>query len=299
MGKSPHSPMQSARLQLRDWSNVHADLAWIYEGAVDPKHRDAPCRPSYLGAWLILAGKAALTQDGRTVEARPGEWLVIRQATGHQRFSDDARILSIRFTAEWPDRRPFYDEGLSAVLAADHFPALAAAGRALLPIARQHLSSNPMLLRDRAMSFAEFVTLRQGFWAWMLELQKALSAIGVEPTRTLLKDERIVKALHELDRLPFSARLREAELAKIVGLQVGHFVRTFRAQVGTTPKRYFDMRRRTVCRRLLVGTNTAIKVIAADLGFRRLSDFSAWFHAVEGMSPREFRQAHQDCESPI
>jgi AraC-like DNA-binding protein len=155
------------------------------------------------------------------------------------------------------------------------------------------------LLRDRAMSFAEFVTLRQGFWAWMLELKKALSAIGVEPTRTLLEDERMVKALHELDRLPFSARLREAELAKIVGLQVGHFVRTFRAQVGTTPKRYFDTRRRTVCRRLLVGTNTAIKVIAADLGFRRLSDFSAWFRAAEGMAPREFRQAHQDCESPI
>lgn len=291
--------MSSARLQLRDWSNVRADLAWIYEDRVPPEHRDAPCRPHYLGAWLIREGTAALTQNGRTVRAGTGDWLVIRQASGHQCFSEDARILSIRFTAEWPDRRPFYDEGLSTVLEGRRFPALAATGEALLEIAWPHTSSQPTQLRTRPMSFGDFVAIRRAFWTWFLVLHDSLAEVGVEPTRTLLQDERIMTVLHELDRLPFSSRLREADLARIAGLQVGHFVRTFRREVGTTPKRYFDERRRAACRRLLEGSSTPIKAIALDLGFERLSDFSAWFHSAEGMSPRDFRRLQQAKDNTL
>lgn len=291
--------MSSARLQLRDWSNVRADLAWIYEGAVAPENRQTRCLPYFLGAWLMLAGEVTLRQGNKTVRAKTGDWLIIRQESGHQRFSDDARILSIRFTAEWPDRKPFYEDGLSVVLPRSRFPTLAAAGQALLAVARPHLPDRPTALREQALAFADFVAIRQAFWTWFVELHGALATAGVMPTRTLLSDERIVAALHELDRLPLSARWREAELARRAGLQVGHFVRTFRQQVGRTPKRYVDERRRSACRRLLAGSETPIKTIALDLGFRRLSDFSAWFRRAERMSPREFRQTHQHGDSPV
>lgn len=291
--------MSSARLQLRDWSNVRADLAWIYEGAVAPENRKTRCLPHFLGAWLMLAGDVTLKQNGKTVRATAGDWLIIRQESGQQRFSDDARILSIRFTAEWPDRKPFYEDGLSAVLPRSRFPALAAAGRALLEVARPHVPEKPTMLREQPLAFGEFAAIRQAFWTWFLELHAALAATGIAPTRTLLHDERIISVLQELDGLPLSARVRETELAQGTGLQVGHFVRTFRAQVGRTPKRYFDERRRAACRRLLAGSETPIKAIALDLGFRRLSDFSAWFRAAEKMSPRDFRQAHHHPESPV
>lgn len=291
--------MSSGQLELRNWSNVRAGLAWIYEGNVHPTHRNGVCRPHFLGAWLILAGRARLSQGGSVVEAGRGEWLILRQASGHQQFSDDARILSIRFTAEWPDRKPFYDEGLSTALPSASHPALEAAGREILERARPRLTDDPHQFRQQTTSFADFSAIKLAFWAWFAELHAVLESRGILPTRTRLKDERIVNVLHELDRLPLSAQLRESELAKLAGVQVGHFVRTFRQEVGTTPKRYFAERRRAACRRLMAGSEIPIKEIAFDLGFKRLSDFSAWFRAAEGMAPRDFRRAHNESASPL
>jgi AraC-like DNA-binding protein len=284
--------MNPARLQLQDWSQIRADLAWIYEGQVEPVHRDAACRPDLLGAWLVLAGEARLVQEKQTFRAARGDWLVIRQGRGHQYFSEDARILSIRFTAEWPDRTPLYDAGLSVLLKSGRFPRLVEAGHALLEVARPHIPAHTNMLPGQPMPFGDFVAIRRAFWGWLIELHEALTSVGVEATRTLLDDERIVNVLRVVDRLPFSTRLREGELAKLAGLQAGHFVRAFRQQVGRTPKRYFDELRRSACRRTLAGSDTPIKEVAFDLGFARLSDFSAWFRRVEGISPREFRRLH-------
>ncbi len=289
----------SAELQLRDWSNVRADLAWIYEGTVQPMYRKDVFRPDFLGAWLLLAGKVRLDQGNSVVEATRGEWVVLRQASGYQRFSDDARILSIRFSAEWPDRRPFYDEGLSVTFPAALNPALEKAARALLEIASPYLAEDPHALLTRALPFDSYAGLKVGFWRWFAELHRALTRHRVMPTRTQLNDERIITVLHELDRLPLSAKFSESDLAKLAGLQLGHFVRTFRQQVGVTPKRYFMKRRRAACRRLLAGSEIPIKEIALDLGFQRLSDFSTWFRQAEGISPREFRQMPHASNSPV
>jgi AraC-like DNA-binding protein len=288
-----------AELQLRDWSNVRADLAWIYEGAVKPAYRNDICRPHFLGAWLLLSGNVRLSQGSSVVEAKSGEWLILRQALGHQKFSDGAKILSVRFTAEWPDRRPFYDDGLSVAFPAVQNPELEIAARKLLDIARPYLAEDPHALLARELSFNTYAALKVAFWAWFGELHHALDDHGVTPTRTRLKDERIVAVLHELDRLPLSAKICEGDLAKLAGLEVGHFVRTFRQQVGITPKRYFMKRRRAVCRRMLAGSKLPIKEIAFDLGFSRLSDFSTWFRETEGVSPRQFRQQSRDGESPV
>lgn len=291
--------MSSGQLELRNWSNVRAELAWIYEGGVLPVHRDGVCQPNFLGAWLFLAGKGRLTQSGTAVEARSGEWLILRQASGHQRFSDDARILSIRYTAEWPDRKPFYEEGLSTTLPAARHPALETTGRKLLEAARGHVTADPHQFRQRVVSFADFSAIKVAFWAWFTELHAALGSRGIEPTRTHLRDERITSVVQELDQIPLSSRRSEIELAKLAGMPVGNLVRTFRQQVGTTPKRYFDERRRAACRRLMAGSETPIKEIALELGFTRLSDFSAWFRAGEGVAPRDFRRTHNESASPL
>lgn len=286
-------------LQLRDWSNVRADLAWIYEGAVQPVYRHDLFRPDFLGAWLLLAGTVRLEQGKSAVEASRGEWVILRQASGHQRFSDDARILSVRFSAEWPDQRPFYEEGLSTTFPAAVNPRLEKTARALLTIAEPYLAEDPHALLARSLAFDVYASLKIGFWTWLAELHTTLARRGIFPTRTQLDDERIIAVLHELDRLPLSATFSETDLAKLAGLQVGHFVRIFRRQVGVTPKRYFMKRRRAACRRLLAGLETPIKEIALDLGFRRLSDFSTWFRQAEGISPREFRERLHAGNSPV
>jgi transcriptional regulator GlxA family with amidase domain len=166
-------------------------------------------------------------------------------------------------------------------------------------VARPYIPTHTNTLHLQHMPFGDFIAIRRAFWCWLQELHAALAVHGVEPTRTLLQDERIVRVLRQLDHLPHATRLREADLAKAVGLQAGHFVRIFRQQVGKTPKRYFEGLRRSACRQMLAGSSIPIKEIACEMGFKRLSDFSAWFRRLEGVAPREFRQHHRTTASPL
>jgi AraC-like DNA-binding protein len=105
-----------------------------------------------------------------------------------------------------------------------------------------------------------------------------------------ISDARIVTTLQRLDSFPLSGRLRESAIAAEVGLGVSQFVRIFREEMGETPKQYFDQRRRAYCRQMLGATSVPIKEIAYNLGFSRLSDFSAWFKHQFDMPPRTFRK---------
>lgn len=291
--------MVTSKLRFRDWGSIHADLAFIYEGEVAECFRDCEMPENFLGAWLILEGRCRLTQGPTLLEAGAGEWIIMRRARGWQYFSADARILSIRFEAEWPDRKPFFDLGLGVKFAAARFPRLEASSRHLLDGVRRVTPRTTVDLRAESLALSEFLEIRSGFLSWFTELCATLEALDIHPSRTMLRDERIAKVLYNLSRLPFSSRFREEELAASVGLQVGQFVRVFRREVGTTPKRFFDDRRRDACRRLLANTDMPIKEIALELGYMRLSDFSAWFSAHEGISPRDFRRRFRDSGRPM
>ncbi len=283
----------NADLQFRDWSSLHADLAFIYEGAVPADHVEGPFTPHFLGAWLMRDGTAEVQQDGRSVRAGPGQWLILKRSKGWQRFSPDARILSVRFIAEWPDRKPFFETGLSCVLQAADFPQLEKSARRLLSAVKPLAPPTPTNLRLHAVGLRGFIEVKARFWDWFGELHDALSAVDIHPTRTGIHDERVLKVLHHLDHIELSERVREETLAHLAGLSTAHFVKLFRKEVGSTPKQYFDERRRTACRRLLSVSETPIKEIAIGLGFLRLSDFSAWFRDSHGVSPRQFRQVEQ------
>lgn len=292
-------PSDGLELKFDDWTNLRANLAFAYEGAVASGFEDSPCRPDFLGAWLLLRGEAEVTQEGRTTRAREGEWLILRKAGGRQHFSQNARILSVRFSVEWPDKKPFYELGLSTTLCAKKFPDLATAAYRLLAAVRDVSPDKAVDLRLHPISLQAFINVKVLFWAWLGELASALAASCVEPTRTSLKDDRIVSALHYLNEMPLESPLDEKSLASSVGLQPNQFARVFRREVGTTPKRYVDERRRDACRRLLAGSDLPIKEIALDLGFINLSDFSAWFSGREKISPREFRKQNRAHNLPL
>jgi len=280
----------TAQLQFRDWSSLHADLSWIYEGAVPDDYRHAHVSDRFLGAWLVQKGTLRLRQEGRVLTAQPGDWVVLKQAEGDQEFSEDSRILSVRFVAEWPDGQPFFDTGLSAVLKAADFPALEKTARRLLTAVQPLAPAVPTDLRFHGVSLRHFIEVKARFWEWFSALHDALASRDIHPTRTSIQDERIQTILHTLDQLPLAARVREEELARQARLSTAHFVRLFRSEVGTTPKRYFDDRRREACRRLLAFSEIPIKEIAISLGFLRLSDFSAWFKSSHRVSPRQYRE---------
>jgi AraC-like DNA-binding protein len=290
---SPTEPV----LQFRQWSSLHAYLAWIYEGATPETYQNNRCQPDFLGAWLVLKGQVEVKQAGAALRASAGQWLILGQATGRQDFLPGTRILSLRFRAEWPDRKPLFEAGLPHIIQASEEPELEARARALLRAVKPIAPACATELRLQTVHVRDFIRVQRGFWSWLEELHEALERKEIHSTRTGIHDERVSEVLHILDHLPLSEKINESELAGKAGLSTAHFVRLFRDAVGSTPKRYLSERRHDCCRRLLAAADMPIKEIAITLGFLRLSDFSAWFSTRYGVSPRRYRQFEQQRTS--
>jgi AraC-like DNA-binding protein len=274
----------------REWMSLRTNLVWIYEGAVQRANQRGPFSADHLAAWLVLAGSVELRAEGRSHRACAGEWMIPWPGQRWQEFSDDARILSVRFQWEWPDGRPLFERGLPVVVPAAEHPGLEAAARALLDVTGPLRPADPVALPNVALGFAAFALVKARFLEWLVAFHDVLARVDVRPSRLGIADERVAAAVQRLDTCALSERILEEDLAHEVGLGLSQFVRVFREELGVTPKRYFDERRRLFCRRMLKNTAVPIKQIAFDLGFRRLSDFSAWFKDAHAVSPRQFRQ---------
>jgi AraC-like DNA-binding protein len=290
MARNPTSRVaQEPAVRWREWINLRTNLSWIYEGGVLPKFQRGNFSPDHMGAWLIKRGSVLLRQEGKTVNATAGEWLVPWPGFRYQEFSSDAEILSVRFRAAWPDNKPLFEKGLSLKFPAKDFPRLERLAREILRSAGAIIPTEPVELAQEAVPFERYIVVNMMFIRWLAQFYTALCSLGVKPARIGVHDERIIAALQRLDSVALSERLPEGWLAKESGLGGSQFVRLFRQEMDETPKQYFEQRRRNYCREMLTGSDVPIKELAFSLGFKRLSDFSAWFKNHFGLSPRNFR----------
>lgn len=286
----PAPPLHSLHVRWREWMNLKTDLVWIYEGPVSDQNRRGNYSPDHMAAWLIRRGQVLLKHEKKTILARAGEWLVPWPGYRYQEFSDDALILSVRFQAAWPDGKPLFERGLSAKFPVERFPSLERTARRLLETARPIIPHDPVQLATASILLADFLVIKRALLDWIAEIYGALCALGLQPSRLGIRDERIVAALQRLDGWDYGQKLLENRLATEFGLGVSQFVRLFREELGETPKQYFNQRRRDYSRQMLAGSAVPIKEVAFNLGFTRLSDFSAWFKNHFGIGPRRFRQ---------
>jgi AraC-like DNA-binding protein len=84
-------------------------------------------------------------------------------------------------------------------------------------------------------------------------------------------------------------RLTVQQLARLAGLSPFHFIRAFRATVGSTPHRYLRQRRLERAGELLVTTALPVTEICDRTGFHSLGSFSSLFKKVTGEAPSEYR----------
>ena len=110
--------------------------------------------------------------------------------------------------------------------------------------------------------------------------------------------DTVLKILVCLDKLPLSDRSSQNRIAVENGLNAKNFVRLFKDETGMTPKRYFNYRRIEFCRRQLVESDTPVKVIALELGFAHLSDFSCWVKKNFGAPPTSCRRNARAKSNP-
>jgi AraC-like DNA-binding protein len=101
----------------------------------------------------------------------------------------------------------------------------------------------------------------------------------------LARLERVIDHLHR----HLGERLTGAALARIAGLSVSQFERSFLAAYGTTPRQYL-LRQRVdaACRRLAEGDAT-IAAIALACGFADHAHLTRSFSRQKGMTPSQYR----------
>ena len=98
----------------------------------------------------------------------------------------------------------------------------------------------------------------------------------------------VVRAIHE----HLSKPLRRGQLASLAGISERTFSRYFRQKMGMTLPQFVNELRVGRARRLLVESELAVTQIAAECGFRNLSNFNSQFREIAGVTPMKYRTDH-------
>jgi AraC-like DNA-binding protein len=98
----------------------------------------------------------------------------------------------------------------------------------------------------------------------------------------------VVRAIHE----HLSKPLRRGQLASLAGISERTFSRYFRQKMGKTLPQFVNELRVGRARRLLAESDLAVTQIAAECGFRNLSNFNSQFREIAGVTPMQYRADH-------
>jgi len=283
------APRFIEQIPLAEWAHLHSHLIWIYDGPVNPDGRHGTVAAPHLTAWLLRAGSVEVKVRGRRLTARAGEWLFPPPGEVWRRFSDDARLLSVRFRASWPSGEELFSDGLGVSLRATDYPELERAARPLAVFVKRQFPHPDTHLLNTPATLATHLRLQSLFADWLRASVDALTRSGLVPARMGHIDARLLKAVQLVERHNLATTFSEGELAAAVGLSVSQLNRLFLRQFRVSSRGYFERRRCEHAVAALQGSARTVKEVAYELGFSSLPHFSAWAKRRLGYSPRVFR----------
>jgi AraC family transcriptional activator of pobA len=95
-------------------------------------------------------------------------------------------------------------------------------------------------------------------------------------------------------------RLPVAHYAQLLHVTPAHLSRTVQRVTGRPPSAWLHERLLLEAKRRLIFTDQPVEVLAAELNFTSATQFSQWFHARTGETPRQTRQGHiKDSTVPV
>jgi AraC-like DNA-binding protein len=120
--------------------------------------------------------------------------------------------------------------------------------------------------------------------AWRLLCQLAADRLRGVPATT----DRI-QIVQDYLRSNLSAVVSVGELSRLAGLSASHFSALFKASTGIGVMEYVKRLRSARARELLLTTTLSIAEVAERVGYTDAFYFSRQFRAINGTSPRQFR----------
>lgn len=268
-------------------------LIWAYAGPVPPSGRGDLYFLDHHFAWLLLAGTGEIRfANGKRARMRPGEWtLPSPDLTRTQQFSDDAKLLSVRFRFALADgRTPLPIRTFVSFPAAD-VPSLNASARRLVRLAQGYFDGPLHQGEFQTPDLARRIAIDGAFADWLALMLEALQTHNVVPAELNLLDGRTRAMLECLGKIRILSPVPYGELSRLSALGKVQIDRLFKQHFGASPKRILQRNLLARCQESLAFTTRGVKEIARDHGFRSPPQFCAWFGKHAGLSPQRFRRA--------
>lgn len=280
----------SSPLRYVDWTNLRFALEWVY--CAHPVQRTQTGHPNYSGlsAWLVRRGSLTISGGGVSVHARVGDWVFPPFKEHHREFSEDLEILSIRFVATWGGDNELFQETAPLRCESTAHPALERAALHLLATAGSKVTAFKTKMMWRPMEIDHYTRIQKAFLSWAHEYISVLQAIGATLRQVKITDDRVRDVKTYLDSVGFDVPVRERALAEKVGLSVAQLNRVFVKDTGFTPMGYFNQRKLSHAKHLLINSAMPVKQIGFELGYSAPANFTNWFRSKAVLSPKLFRR---------
>ncbi len=269
---------------------VQPRLVWATEREVETHFLDyETSSDQFIVCWFIERGHVRVDYDNESVEAKKGQWLMLRAAEGHQHFSPRSRLISIRFDLRLRGGEALFSRENYRILSGNDFPILETTARALLHLLNPSHGAESHLIGRNQMTLAQNFRVEAAFMNWVAAYVDMMAATGATQASPTRRDERINLALSLIEKHPMREKFTESELARSCSLSSNQFARLFQREMGKSAFQYYDERRLELARHALNDTAMPVKEIAFELGFSSSPHFSNWFKDKEGRSPRAWR----------
>lgn len=252
-------------------------------------HVFAPHTHDTLLIGVIDSGRVAVQCEGRTLDAGPGDVVVVAPGTIH-----GARARA----GGWSHRSLYLTQAQWHAFAGGvgTRPTVAVSGAALVREAGL-----------AAMVAEAHATLGASAWTAASEgrLDALLATVVGECTRSLGASVRTLAVSGRVERVRtyidqhLHRRLSLDELAEVAMLSRFGLVRAFTHEIGVSPYAYSMLRRVDHARRLLAA-GAGISMTAHQLGFADQSHLTRWFLRIVGVTPGEYlrAQVHASAQLP-
>jgi AraC-like DNA-binding protein len=284
-------PQTHTPASMHRWSSLKSELLWTYDG-IEQSYGEPMTVDHRQGywLWLIHKGEVTVSVGDKQWTARPGQWILSPNAVISQRFSPNARILSIHFRCQWPTGENLFAGTEGIVWSAQLTPKLERSVVALQRLARRHFPEARLDLFLKSASYPLFMRFQHGFTLFLAEFSEAMTRFERQFTHFGTHDDRLTAAINCIHSSPQNEAFPWESLAKETGLSRKHLDRLFYGQFGTTSRSYWEKMKMDECIRLLETTSLPMKEVGYHLGFKQASHFSSWFTKHLGRAPGDHRE---------
>lgn len=275
---------------LHQWFTLRNELYWVYRGQVVSAAIDLVSDHTQgYWMWLLEAGSVEISTKNRRLTARAGQWVLSPNGVVHQKFSPDARLISVHFACQWPTGENLFVENDGGVFAEKDFPRLRRSATSLHRLGAKYFPGEKAEMFDREASYRVFLRFQLAFQQWLADFADAMLASDHTLAVSGRLDDRINTAITLLHNTAPSAGFPETLVTARVNLGRRQLDRLFIDALGISTREYWDRLREQAATRLIKDSRQPAKQIAYSLGFRQASHFTKWFTQRTGRTPSAFR----------